>query len=40
MIRSEEFIVIPGWMRNLDLTDKQLTTYARIWGYSKDGRSC
>lgn len=40
MIRSEEFIVIPGWMRNLDLTDKQLTTYAIIWGNSKDGRSC
>lgn len=38
-MRSEDYIVIQGWMRGLGLTDKQLLVYAMIWGFSRDGRS-
>jgi len=40
MIRNEDYLPIQGWMRSLDLTDKQLLIYALIWSYSRDGRSC
>lgn len=40
MIRNEDFLPIQGWMRSLNLTDKQLLIYALIWSYSRDGRSC
>ena len=39
-MRSEDYLPIQGWMRDLDLTDKQLLIYALIWSYSRDGRSC
>ena len=38
-MRNEDYIVIQGWMLDLELTDKQLRLYAIIWGYSRDGRS-
>lgn len=38
-MRREDYIVIQGWMLDLELTDKQLRLYAIIWGYSRDGRS-
>lgn len=40
MIRNEDYLPIQGWMRSIDLTDKQLLIYALIWSYSRDGRSC
>lgn len=39
MIRNEDYLPIQGWMRSLDLTDKQLLIYALIWSYSRDGLS-
>ncbi len=38
-MKSEDYIVIQGWMRDLGLPDKALMVYAMIWGYSRDGRS-
>ena len=38
-MRTDDYIVIQGWMLDLELTDKQLRLYAIIWGYSRDGRS-
>ena len=38
-MRNDDYIVIQGWMLDLDLTEKQLRLYAIIWGYSRDGRS-
>lgn len=38
-MRTDDYIVIQGWMLDLALTEKQLRLYAIIWGYSRDGRS-
>lgn len=38
-MRNDDYIVIQGWMIDLELTDKQLRLYAIIRGYSRDGRS-
>ncbi|MCR5071184.1 MAG: helix-turn-helix domain-containing protein [Bacteroidales bacterium] len=38
-MKHEDYIVIQAWMLELGLTDKQLLTYAMIWGYSRDGVS-
>ncbi len=38
-MRNDDYIVIQGWMLDLELTEKQLRLYAIIWGYSRDGRS-
>lgn len=38
-MRSEDYVVIQGWMHALPLTDKQRLVYAMIWGYSRDGHS-
>lgn len=36
-VRDHDFVGIPGWMRNLDLTNEELLLYGVIFGASQDG---
>ena len=36
-VRNRDFLGIPGWMRNLDLTNEELILYGVIFGASQDG---
>jgi hypothetical protein len=36
-VGNRDFVGIPGWMRNLNLTNRELLLYGVIYGASQDG---